>query len=103
MADFEVSISCMTEGKGPTAFVAELGPVAEDGVFGAVISRGVGSGGSFESSTEISLEAVAGGRCNISQGCDCGYFCSKWERNASSVRCCRREASSAMMLASPGS
>ena len=55
-----------------------------------------------EAKAEISLETTSGGNVSIFQGVGCGYFCWKRARKATSVRCWRREASSAMPFSSPG-
>jgi hypothetical protein len=81
---------------------AEVGPDAEDLVGGVSAFGGCGCGGDTERSAEISCKALSCGSCSSRHGLGCGYSCWKWSRKAQFVRCCRREASSSMTLASPG-
>jgi hypothetical protein len=90
------------EGAGLPFACAEVSPDAEDLVGGISALGGCGCGGDTERSAEISCEALSCGSCSSCHGLGCGYSCWKWSRKAQFVRCCRREASSAMTLASPG-
>jgi hypothetical protein len=90
------------EGAGLPFSCAEVSPDAEDLVGGVSALGGCGCGGDTERSAEISCEAFLCGSCSSRHGLGCGYSCWKWSRKAQFVRCCRREASSAMTLASPG-
>jgi hypothetical protein len=90
------------EGDGLAFSCAEVSPDAEDLVGGVSALGGCGCGGDTERSAEISCEAFSCGSCSSRHGLGCGYSCWKWSRKAQFVRCCRREASSAMTLASPG-
>jgi len=56
----------------------------------------------FLRKAEISAECISGRRWHSRQGRSCGYICSNFKRNASSERCQRREASSAMGFEEPG-
>ena len=91
-----------TEERGHTDFVTEASPVSEVGRFGPSVLSGGGSAGASKSNAEISEEAVSGRSVCSTQGFSCGQHLSKWARKRESVRCCRREASSAMTLALPG-
>jgi hypothetical protein len=90
------------EGAGLAFSCAEVSPDAEDLDGGVSAIGGCGCGGNTKRSAEISCEAFSCGSCSSCHGLGCGYSCWKWARNAQFVRCCRREASSAMTLASPG-
>ena len=75
--DEEVSELCflvrdITEGRLPSKFLAELGPVGEVGILGpSGLGRG-SCGGLVQRSAEISFEATSSGSCNSFQGRDCG-------------------------------
>jgi hypothetical protein len=56
----------------------------------------------LQSSAEVRVEAVSGLRASSSQGRCCGYRWLKRERKSASDKCCRRKASSAIQLESPG-
>ena len=101
VADFVITVGDITEGRGFPDTGTEVGPVDEGGRLGPA---GLGSdtpGGHLERSAQISLEIVSCPRCSCRQGLGCGYTCSKWRRRALSVRCCRREVSSAIAFAGP--
>ena len=91
-----------TEGIGDANFLAEQGPAPEVSGLGSPVLGGGGSAGASKSNAEISEEAISDGRACSAQGLSCGQDWLKWARKRESVRCCRREASSAMTLASPG-
>ena len=91
-----------TEGAGDSDPLAELCPASEVSGFGSSVFSGSGLAGASKSSAEVSEETISGGRVCSTQGLSCGWDWLKWERKRESVRCCRREAPSAMMLASPG-
>ena len=92
----------ITEGRGDAEFFAEVAPEPEGAGSSAGGLGSDGVGRESQRSIEVRLELVSGGRWSSFQGCCCGYRCSKWARKEESVRCWRREASSAMMLTSPG-
>ena len=100
-AEFWVT-QVFSEGAGDALLMAELCPVSEHGGLGVLVLGGVGLAGELESRFKISLESKPGGGCTSCQGLCCGHCDKKWERNSESVRCCRREASLAIALASPG-
>ena len=58
----------ITEGRLVAKVEAELGPVAEDLVSPPAMFDGVGAGGSFERSAQVSEEAVSGERWSSRQG-----------------------------------
>ena len=90
------------EGFIETFGLGKLAPVSEDTPFLESVLGGRRSIDAVEAKAEISLETTAGGNVSIFQGVGCGYFCWKRARKATSVRCWRREASSAMPFSSPG-
>ena len=92
----------ITEGRGDAELLAEVVPEPEGAGSRPGGLGGDGVGRESQRNIEVSPELVSGGRCSSFQGRCCGYRCSKWARKEESVRCWRREASSAMMLTSPG-
>ena len=82
--------------------LGECTPVGEGAAFLEAVLRGSRFIDVVEAKAEISLETTSGGNVSIFQGVGCGYFCWKRARKATSVRCWRREASSAMPFSSPG-
>ena len=72
VSEFGFLVWDITEGRLPSKFLAELGPVGEVGVLGPS-GLGCGScGGLVQRSAEISFEATLSGSCNSFQGRDCG-------------------------------
>ncbi len=102
VGDSSFGIRDITEGWVGPDLLAEGAPVPEGPAPSLVGFAGDGCARELQSSIEVSVVLVSGGRWSSRQGVGCGYCCSKWARKRGSVRCCRREASSAMTLTSPG-
>ena len=62
---------------GAPDLVAEMGPAFECSSFGLPSPVGDGTAGCFETSAEITSEAVEDGRWCRTQGVGCAYDCSK--------------------------
>ena len=90
----------IVESAGQLVSLAPLGPMVEGlGVVAVSLFRACSIGNSKSKAAPI-VDAMLGRRWTSFQGRGCGCCELKWSRREESVRCCRRDASSAMTLLS---
>ena len=91
----------LVESAGQLVCLAPACPMIEGfGVVAVSLCRACSIGNSESKAVPI-VDAIAGRRWTSFQGRGCGYCVLKWSRREESVRCCRRDASSAMTFLSP--
>ena len=81
---------------------AELGPDKPGLVVGVGTRRNDAGSTRFLRKAEVTEESVVLVGCTIRQEFVCGYTVLKWVRSAKSDKWNKREASSAMLLTTPG-